>query len=75
VENAEEQPKELATLRERIGPRHHTVFLGALDYSKLDHADRMTMKAAGARGGRFPRLVGNRRVDGPDRRRPLVITS
>jgi menaquinone-dependent protoporphyrinogen IX oxidase len=26
---------------------------GALNYSKLDHADRMAMKAAGAREGDF----------------------
>ena len=53
MEDAEEQPAELATLRDRIGPRHHVVFAGALDYSKLSHADRMTMKAAGAREGDF----------------------
>lgn len=53
VEDAEEQPAELATLRERIGPRHHVVFAGALDYSKLSRADRMTMKAAGAHEGDF----------------------
>ena len=53
VEDPEEQPVELRTLRERIGPRNHLVFAGALNYSKLDHADRMAMKAAGAREGDF----------------------
>jgi menaquinone-dependent protoporphyrinogen IX oxidase len=38
---------------ERIGQRNHLVFAGALNYSKLDHADRMAMKAAGAREGDF----------------------
>jgi menaquinone-dependent protoporphyrinogen oxidase len=49
----EEQPIELAEFRAKIGHRHHDVFHGALDHSKLDHSDRMTMKAAGAPQGDF----------------------
>jgi menaquinone-dependent protoporphyrinogen oxidase len=49
----EEQPIELAEFRNKIGQKHHTVFHGALDHSKLDRSDRLTMKAAGAREGDF----------------------
>lgn len=53
LKDDEEQPFELAEFREKIDPRHHTVFHGALKHSKLDRRDRMTMKAAGAREGDF----------------------
>src|SRR5262249_14390930 len=53
VKDDEEQPFELAGFREKIGQSHHTVFHGALNHSKLDRRDRMTMKAAGAREGDF----------------------
>jgi menaquinone-dependent protoporphyrinogen IX oxidase len=53
VKDDEEQPLELAEFREKIGESHHTVFRGALDYSKLDRQDRMTMKSAAAPQGDF----------------------
>lgn len=53
VEDDEEQPVELAEFRAKIGHRRHAVFHGALDLGKLDHSDRMTMKAAGAPQGDF----------------------
>ena len=49
----EEQPIELAEFRDKIGQKHHAVFHGALDHSKLDRSDRITMKAAGAPEGDF----------------------
>jgi menaquinone-dependent protoporphyrinogen oxidase len=51
--NDEEQPLELAEFREKIGPKQHAVFHGALDHSKLDRGDRITMKTAGAPEGDF----------------------
>lgn len=53
VKDDEEQPVELAEFRDKIGQTHHAVFHGALDYSKLDRSERMTMKAAGAPEGDF----------------------
>ena len=53
VKDDEEQPIELAEFRDKIGESHHTVFHGALDHSKLDRKDRMTMKSAGAPQGDF----------------------
>jgi menaquinone-dependent protoporphyrinogen oxidase len=53
VKDDEEQPIELAEFRDKIGESHHAVFHGALDHSKLDRKDRMTMKAAGAPQGDF----------------------
>ena len=47
----EEQPIELAEFK--IGHKHHAVFHGALNHSKLDRSDRIMMKAAGAREGDF----------------------
>ena len=49
----EEQPVELAEFSKGTGYLGHVVFNGALDHSKLDHADRMTMKTAGAAEGDF----------------------
>src|SRR5215467_2672966 len=49
----EEQPIELAEFRDKIGPQHHAVFHGALQQSKLDRNDRVTMKAVGAADGDF----------------------
>jgi menaquinone-dependent protoporphyrinogen oxidase len=53
VKDDEEQPVELAEFRDKIGPKHHTVFHGALNHSKLDRSDRMTMKSVGAPEGDF----------------------
>jgi len=49
----EEQPVELAEFRDKLGLKHHVVFHGKLDHSKLDRSDRMTMKSAGAPEGDF----------------------
>jgi len=49
----EEQPVELAEFRDKIAHKHHAVFHGALDHTKLDRSDRITMKAAGAPQGDF----------------------
>src|SRR5262245_43127480 len=49
----EEQPIELAEFRDKIGQKHHAVFHGALDHSRLDRSDRITMKAMGAPEGDF----------------------
>ena len=53
VKDDEEQPIELAEFRDKIGETHHVVFHGALNHSKLDRSDRMTMKGAGAVEGDF----------------------
>jgi menaquinone-dependent protoporphyrinogen oxidase len=53
VKDDEEQPIELAEFRDKIGESHHVVFHGALQHSKLDRSDRMTMKTAGAPEGDF----------------------
>ena len=53
MKDDEEQPIELAEFRNKIGDGHHVVFHGALNHSKLDRSDRMTMKAAGAAEGDF----------------------
>ena len=53
VKDDEEQPIELAEFRDKIGESHHVVFHGALNHSKLDRSDRMTMKAAGAPEGDY----------------------
>jgi menaquinone-dependent protoporphyrinogen oxidase len=53
VEDAEEQPKELAELREAIGPRDHRVFFGALFKDRLDFGERMMIKAVRAPEGDF----------------------
>jgi menaquinone-dependent protoporphyrinogen oxidase len=49
----EEHRSELAEFRDKIGPKHHAVFHGALDHKKLDRSDRITMKAAGGPEGDF----------------------
>lgn len=53
VEDAEEQPKDIAALREAISPRGHKVFFGALDRSKLAFPERMIVKAIRAPEGDF----------------------
>ena len=53
VKDDEEQPVELAEFRDKIAEGHHAVFHGAVNLSKLDRGDRMTMKAAGAPEGDF----------------------
>jgi len=53
VLDQEEQPKELEELRNRISPRDHRVFFGALDMDKLAFEERMVVKAMGAPAGDF----------------------
>jgi menaquinone-dependent protoporphyrinogen oxidase len=49
----EEQPRQLAGIRARIGPRDHRVFSGALDTAGLGFGERMIVKAVKAPDGDF----------------------
>jgi menaquinone-dependent protoporphyrinogen oxidase len=53
VDDEEEQPRQLAELRERLQPRAHRMFFGALDRSKLGFGERMMVKAVKAPDGDF----------------------
>jgi menaquinone-dependent protoporphyrinogen oxidase len=53
VVDAEEQPKELAELREMLGPRDHRLFYGALARDSLGFGERMVVKAVKAPEGDF----------------------
>lgn len=53
VHDDEEQPRQLAELTERLGPKAHRMFFGALDRSKLAFGERMMMKAVKAPEGDF----------------------
>jgi menaquinone-dependent protoporphyrinogen oxidase len=53
VDDEEEQPRQLAELRERLRPRGHRMFFGALDRSKLGFGERMMVKAVKAPEGDF----------------------
>lgn len=53
VQDAEQQPKEMAEFRETIAPRDQRVFFGALDPSRLSFAERMMVKAVRAPAGDF----------------------
>jgi menaquinone-dependent protoporphyrinogen oxidase len=53
VQDEEQQPKQLGELRERLHPREHQVFFGALDTKKLGFAERMIVKAVKAPEGDF----------------------
>jgi menaquinone-dependent protoporphyrinogen oxidase len=53
VVDEEEQPKQLVDLRERISPRGHQMFFGALDRSKLSFGERMIVKAVRAPDGDY----------------------
>ncbi len=53
VVDEEEQPKQRAEIRERISPRGHQMFFGALDRSKLSFGERMIIKAVGAPDGDY----------------------
>jgi menaquinone-dependent protoporphyrinogen oxidase len=53
VVDAEEQPRELAELREMLDPRDHQVFFGALDRDALGFGERMVVKAVKAPEGDF----------------------
>jgi menaquinone-dependent protoporphyrinogen oxidase len=53
VEDDEEQPRQLAELTERLQPRAHRMFFGALDRNKLGFGERMMVKAVKAPDGDF----------------------
>ncbi len=53
VEEVEEQPRQLATLREELQPRGCRVFSGALDREQLSFTERLMMKAVRASDGDF----------------------
>ena len=53
VHDHEEQPRQLAELTERLRPKAHRTFFGALDHSKLGFAERMMVKAVKAPEGDF----------------------
>lgn len=53
VLDEDEQPRELEELRNRLVPKDHRVFFGALDMNKLAFEERMVVKALGAPEGDF----------------------
>lgn len=53
VVDDEEQPKELAELREMLEPRDHRMFYGALSGDALGFCERMVVKAVKAPEGDF----------------------
>jgi menaquinone-dependent protoporphyrinogen oxidase len=53
VADEEEQPRQLDGIRERIAPRDHRVFAGALDTAALGFGERMLVKAVKAPDGDF----------------------
>jgi menaquinone-dependent protoporphyrinogen oxidase len=53
VQDAEQQPKELAEFQQTIRPRDERIFFGALDHGKLSFAERMMAKAVRAPEGDF----------------------
>jgi menaquinone-dependent protoporphyrinogen oxidase len=53
VEDAEQQPKELAEFQQALRPRDHRIFFGAADHRKLSFAERIALKCVGAREGDF----------------------
>lgn len=53
IEDAEQQPKEIAEFRETLGTHDQRIFFGALDHSHLSFAERMMVKAVQAPEGDF----------------------
>jgi menaquinone-dependent protoporphyrinogen oxidase len=53
VEDEEPQPRQLADLTERLSPKDHKVFFGALDREKLSFPERMIVKAVKAPEGDY----------------------
>lgn len=53
VQDAEQQPKEMAEFQETIRPREQRVFFGSLDPSRLSFAERMMARAVRAPQGDF----------------------
>jgi menaquinone-dependent protoporphyrinogen oxidase len=53
VADEEEQPRQLEGIRERIAPRDHRVFSGALDIAALGFGERIVVKAVKAPDGDY----------------------
>ena len=53
VQDAEQQPKEMAEFQQAIRPREQRIFFGALDHSRLSFAERVMVKAVRAPEGDF----------------------
>ncbi len=53
IQDEEEQPRQLPDLTEKLRPRGHRVFFGALDHEKLGFGERMMVKAVKAPQGDF----------------------
>jgi menaquinone-dependent protoporphyrinogen oxidase len=53
VHDEEEQPRQLADLTEKLEPKEHRMFFGALDHDKLGFGERMMVKAVKAPEGDF----------------------
>ena len=53
VQDAEQQPKEMAEFQQAIKPREQRIFFGALDPSRLSFAERVMVKAVRAPEGDF----------------------
>ncbi len=53
VQDAEQQPKEMAEFQQAFGPREQRIFYGALDPSRLSFAERVMVKAVRAPAGDF----------------------
>jgi menaquinone-dependent protoporphyrinogen oxidase len=53
VQDAEQQPKEIAEFQQAIKPRDHRVFFGVLDHNKLSFTERMVVKAVRGPEGDF----------------------
>ena len=53
IEDAEQQPKELAEFQQTIKPRDLRIFFGALDHNELSFLERMVGKAVQAPEGDF----------------------
>jgi menaquinone-dependent protoporphyrinogen oxidase len=53
VQDAEQQPKEMAEFQQAIRPRDERIFFGVLDHHKLSFGERMVLKAVRAPEGDF----------------------
>ena len=53
IQDAEQQPKEMAEFQQSIRPRDQRIFFGALDHHRLSFAERMMVKAVRAPEGDF----------------------
>jgi menaquinone-dependent protoporphyrinogen oxidase len=53
IQDAEQQPKEMAEFQRAMRPREQRIFFGAIDHHKLSFAERMMAKAVRAPNGDF----------------------